>query len=170
LDRRYDLIMASVFVAVGVGVLVYALNYPEPKVHFDDIGPMGFPVVLGISFVIGGVWQGLSDLEVLKTIGRFGIDEGKADDEEDLPASFLKALSIMIGSGAYLLGIQLLGYLIATPIAVAAGLRVMDTPVRRMVLVALFFTAWGYLTFDTFLGVSLPSGSIIHALAKSART
>jgi len=157
-DRRYDLALAGLFVALGLGLLIYAANYPEPKVVFDNIGPMGFPVALGLFFVAGGTVQAVRDVKVLQTIGHFGVDEGKGDDEEDLPAEFSQTLKIMLGALLYLPAMQLVGYLVATPIAMGAGLRLMKSPWRRLIIVSIVFTAVGYLLFHSALGVPLPTG------------
>lgn len=161
MDRRYDMVMAGVFVALGVFLLVYAANYPEPKVRFDDIGPMGFPIFLGLFFIGGGTLQLVRDVKVLQTVGRFGVDEGKGDDEESLPASFAQASKIMVGALLYLPLMQLIGYLAATPIVMWIGLRFMKTPLRRAVLVSVVFTVVGFLLFDAALGVELPRGRVV---------
>lgn len=165
MDRKSDIVMASVFVAVGIGILGYAMWYPEPKVHFDDIGPMGFPIVLALLFIIGGIWQTRRDLVVLRTVGRFGINEGKEDDEPDLPASFIQAAKIMAGSLVYLALIPVLGYLIATPLAVGAGLLTMETSLRRTIAVSIVFTAIGFFLFYVFLGIPLPTGPLYELFA-----
>ena len=172
LDNRVDLAGAVAFVAVGITVLVMALNYPASTVEFDAIGPMGFPYVLGSALVGLGVLQAVRTVRLLRRFGIDGPDEGTADEPE-YDSSTTRALSFIGGSFVYMFALAQLGFFVATVPALALALWSMNY--RRplpLAAVSICFSVIAYVAFYGVLAVPLPAGPfelLINPLVEIAR-
>ena len=164
MNKYIDLAGSMLIVALGVFVLAVAFSYPEPKVVFDSIGPMGFPTAIGSFLVVGGLVQSVRTAVYIRKFGKWAPEEG-VQDEPEHPSSKWRALLFIAGCFVFLLLLPVLGFLIAMPLAIVAGLWSMDysTWLRR-VLVALGFTLFAFAMFGLGLGVPLPPGPIENLL------
>ena len=166
MDRRTDLVGSLTVVLFGLLVLVLSSMQQEATVRFDSIGPMGLPRVLGGLFVVLGSLQTLRTVRGLKLYGRFAPHEG-SEDEPEHPASPLRGLGFILGSVAYLALMPVLGYLLATPMAIAAGLWALEfRRVRAIVIIAGSFTLIGFYVFGDLLSVPLPTGLLTDLLVR----
>jgi hypothetical protein len=151
-------------VALGVFVLAVALRYPPPKVVFDAIGPMGFPMAIGAFLVVGGLVQSVRTALYIRRYGKWAPEEG-VQDEPEHPSSRWRALIFIGGCFVFLVLMQPLGFLIAMPLAIVAGLWSMGyANWMRRAVVAIGFTLFAFAMFVLVLGVPLPDGPIENML------
>lgn len=164
MNKYIDLLGSLLIVALGVVVLAVAFSYPPPKVVFDAVGPVGFPKVIGAFLVIGGLVQSVRTALYIHRYGKWSPEEGVPDEPEH-PSSRWRALIFIAGCFVFLLLMQPLGFLISMPLAILAGLWLMDYAnwVRRAV-VAIGFTLFAFAMFALVLGVPLPAGPIENML------
>jgi putative tricarboxylic transport membrane protein len=160
MNRYVDLVGSLLIAGVGVFVLAVALRYAPPKVVFDPIGPMGFPKTIGAFLLAGGLIQSVRTALYIRRYGKWSPEEGVAD-EPGHPISRWRGLFFVGGSFGYVLILNPLGFLIATPLAIVAGLWAMGYAnwVRRVV-VGVVFVVVAFLVFELALGVPLPAGPI----------
>lgn len=160
MNKYIDLAGSVLIAALGAFVLSVAFSYAAPKVVFDAIGPMGFPKAIGAFLLVGGLVQSVRTVGYIRRFGKWSPDEG-VSDEPDHPTSKWRALGVIAGCFGYVLLLDPLGFLIATPLAITAGLWAMGYAnwVRRVV-VALAFTSVGFVVFEIVLAVPLPAGPI----------
>ena len=166
MNRRVDLVGALVVVLLGV--TVFALSYMQQKatVRFDAIGPMGFPRVLGGLFVVLGSLQALRTVRGLKSYGQWAPHEG-TEDEPEHASSSVRGLAFILGSFAYLALMPVLGYLVATPLAIASGLRALEfRRTTAAIAISVGFTLVGFYIFGVVLSVPLPPGIFIDLLVR----
>lgn len=164
MNKRIDLIGSLAFVALGIFMLVVALNYPPTKVTFDAIGPKGFPIVIGSLFIIGGAFQSVRSILFIRRFGVIGPSEG-TDDEEEYPSSALRGFLFIVGAFVYLALLPFIGFLILTPIAVFGALWSLQyRPWWKGLLIAVIFTIVGFLVFGVVLSVPLPQGFLAPVL------
>ena len=159
MNKRVDLAGSVVIGLFGIAVLVGALRFPPQQVVFDPIGPMGFPIALGVLLVVGAALQSYRSLRFLRQSPTvYGPEEGTADEPEH-PASTRRGLGFVAGGVLYPLAWPSLGFQLSTVVAVTAALWALGFrgwPAR--VTVAVIFTTVGYLLFQVVLGVPLPAG------------
>ncbi|MEY3019618.1 MAG: hypothetical protein RLZZ272_602 [Actinomycetota bacterium] len=166
MDRRIDLIGSIGVVAFGVAVLVLSGMQQEATVEFDSIGPMGLPRVLGALFIVVGALQTVRTVRGLRRFGRYAPHDG-SEDEPEHHASALRGLAFIAGSIGYLALMPVLGYLIATPLVIVAGLWALEF--RRplpLALIAILFTVVGFYLFGIVLSVPLPTGLLTDVLVR----
>ncbi len=164
MNKKIDLVGSIGIALLGVGLLVYAANYPTPTVIFDAVGPMGFPVAIGIFLLVGGGVQSLRTYLFIRKYGGWGPEEG-TEDEPEHDVSKWRGLLIMAGFFVYFGLLTPVGYLVLTPVALAMALwamRYRTWPWRA--LVAVIFTLVSFALFNTVLGVPLPQGFLTDLL------
>jgi putative tricarboxylic transport membrane protein len=164
MNKYIDLVGSLLIVALGGFVLVVAFGYPPPKVVFDAIGPMGFPKAIGAFLVVGGLLQSVRTALYIRRYGRWAPEEG-VQDEPEHPTSRWRALIFIAGCFVFLVLMQPLGFLIAMPLAIVAGLWSMGyANWMRRAIVAIGFTLFAFAMFVLVLGVPLPDGPIENML------
>jgi hypothetical protein len=164
MNKYIDLVGSLLIVALGVFVLAVALRYPPPKVVFDAIGPMGFPMAIGAFLVVGGLVQSVRTALYIRRYGKWAPEEG-VQDEPEHPSSRWRALIFIGGCFVFLVLMQPLGFLIAMPLAIVAGLWSMGyANWMRRAVVAIGFTLFAFAMFALVLGVPLPDGPIENML------
>ncbi len=164
MNKKIDLVGSMAIALLGVGLLVYAANYPTPTVIFDAIGPMGFPVAIGIFLLVGGLAQSLRTYLFLRKYGMWGPEEG-TEDEPEYPVNKWRGLYMMAGFFVYFALLPFVGYLVLTPIALAVALWAMHY--RNWLwrfIVGVVFTIVTFALFNSVLGVPLPQGFLTEIL------
>jgi putative tricarboxylic transport membrane protein len=158
MDRRIDMAISAVFVALGVFVILEARTI-KSGLFTDPIGPRAFFYFCAIVFIIGGLMNIAQRALAWNTFPGHLIPAEGVEDEPGHPSSYKRAMLLALLSLAYILTFRPLGYLIATPLYVFAGLWLLDQRNWRLnVAVALVFTTTFYLIFARLLGVWLPVG------------
>jgi putative tricarboxylic transport membrane protein len=164
MDRRIDLAGSLVISAFGLWVLAVAVTYPVPQNVYDPFGPMGIPALVGGLLLLGGVIQSIRTVRAFRATGPIGFSEG-TDDEPEYPSYGPRAVMFMAGFMAYILLIPALGYFLATPLGIAAGLWLLRYRTWwKVAIAAIGFTLAAFLTFDRMLRVPLPTGLLTDLL------
>ena len=139
-----DVIAGSLLFLIGGGAIVGAIRLkvgtptePQPG-FFPFLGGVCIIFMASIIFVQG--WLGRS---------KVGADFGAVQR----PALLVGVLALFI------VGLDLLGYIISTPIIVAVVMRLMGIKSWRVLILTSIVLAFGtYFLFDKLLGISLPLG------------
>ena len=164
MDRRVDLAIAFIVVAVGVFVLVEAQSIRPFGPVVDPLGPASFPRILGSALIIGGGIVAATRLRRwgATDAGNLVTSDGEPD-EAGVPASAQRAFVVMALTFAYALTLPLVGYVIGTPVFVAAGLWVMKFRTWYWVaLIAIVYTVVTYLVFSQIANARLPVGPLLE--------
>jgi len=158
MDSRKDLILALAIIVLGIAVIWIAHSWPEPLIR-DAVGPRAFPYGLGLLFVVGGAFVIVQRVRNMNAAGGYLLPDEGEEEEEGVPASGLRALTLMGLCALYTFALNPIGFVIATPPFIALSLLLMkeNKPVL-VVLTSLIFTAVTYLIMHTLLGGRLPPG------------
>lgn len=166
MDRKIDVALALGVAALGVFLVVEAQSIGRSPVP-DPIGPRGIPTGLGIALLLSGAALALRRALRWRTEGPIVEPEGSEDDQGVPPGSARRGLGIWVVSVAYVIALPFVGFLIATPILIAAILRLFefDRPrlfgrIPGLITYPVAFTAVAYVTFAMILGVRLPLGFV----------
>lgn len=161
MNRNIDLAIGILVIALGVAVLLIAKDIRPTGPVVDPIGPRAFPYIIGVFFLIGGSrivyvrlrnWHGES--------GPIVANDGEPD-EPDVPASALQAFAVMSALALYAFTLGTAGYVLATPIFIAVGLKAMRVKSLPVIfLTALLYTAVTYVIFAYYMRVALPLGPL----------
>jgi putative tricarboxylic transport membrane protein len=163
-NKVVDLIGAGLFVLLGLAVIVAALTFPEVRIEYDPIGPMGFPLALGAILAAGGGVQIYRTLRKGRSVGRYLPPEG-AEDEPGEPSSTPRALGFIAGAFAYVALLNPLGYPVATPIFVGLGLWAMGYRTKwRLAVASVGYTVVSFAVFSNLLSVPVPTGILTDLL------
>ena len=147
LDRP-DRVLGVVLVAVALVWLWLAFTYIPGARTPGETGPRAFPVLLGVALAILG-------LAIAVVPSASGSAVPMTRREAGVVAGTIGVLVLY----AFLL--ERVGFLIATPIAIALAMRgLVRTPsVARTAALAIGFTVGCWAIFDALLGTPLPRGS-----------
>ena len=164
MDRRFDLAGSLVIMLVGIAVFITSILAAPPQRLFDALGPYGLPAFIGGGMALGGAWQSVETYRRLRRWGVVGVSEG-SEYEPDHPSSETRALGFMAGGVAYAATLPLLGFLIGTPIAIAAALWALRFRKPALVVAAAIgYTVVAFLVFNQLLSVPLPLGLLSDLL------
>ncbi len=155
-----ELVIAVFLVAFGGAVVALSGKIP-PGVPTDPLGPAAFPTALGAGIGLCGLLLGAATLAFRGQPGRAGPLSDADPDEavEAGPFSPARLVGAVVATAAYLIAFEPLGYLIATPLYVAAAMLIHGGAGRRTLLVApLLVTAALYATFRFGLLIPVPGG------------
>lgn len=158
MDRRVDIAISAAFIALGIFVIIVASQIPS-GIHKDPVGPRAFFYGCAGIFILGGLFTiGQRMMSWRYETGNVVESEGSGD-EPGQPASAINAGLIILFTLIYAALLEPLGYLLATPLFVAAALVLLK--VRRPVavfLIAVLFTLIAYVVFAQVLSVRIPVG------------
>jgi putative tricarboxylic transport membrane protein len=158
MDKRRDLAVALVVAGLGAAIVILAFDVPIGRVR-DPIGTRTMPIVVGALICAGGVALAVRRLLRWRQDPVEIPAEGAEDDQPDRPASAWRALSMWVLCFGYVALLSRGGFLILTPLLIAAGLWLMGVrqPVR-LVAVSLVPVALMYWLLGIVLNVRLPLG------------
>lgn len=153
-----DLVLSMFLALLGVAIIFIAFTIPTGMVR-DAVGPRGFPIVMGTILALGGAFL------CIQRLRRWRQGDGRNDpDLRAIQAAIeeksyaLPVIAITVGFTALL---NPLGYLIATPLALAALMVVLGfRKVWVIASTAALFTGITFVTFSTLLRVRLPIGPL----------
>lgn len=153
---------------LGIVLALFALGWswavvatiPPAQVE-GEVGPRGFPLLLGIALGALGLYMSAS---AYLDRGEPGTDE---DRIEPATRSEVRIVGLtMLMFLAYALLLDKLGFLVATPIMVAGALWLIvgQRSWVRILLLAAGLTAGSYVVFGVLLPARLPQGSWLELL------
>jgi hypothetical protein len=142
---------------LGVFVLFNA-QYVRPASVVDPIGSKGGPYLVGVLLTIGGALLAVRRVARWRQEGAIVPEEGTSDDPGVAPGSAQRAISIWAVAFLYAFALPTAGYLVATPLFLAAVLWLFSVRGAMLLFLALGFTVPVYLIFVVLLNVRLPTG------------
>ncbi|KAA5834567.1 tripartite tricarboxylate transporter TctB family protein [Saccharopolyspora hirsuta] len=155
-----ELGLCALLLAVGVLVLVDAINIPTDFAQRGPVGPKAVPVVVGALLVVVAV---LLARDVLR--GGRGEAEGGEDVDLDAPTDWR---TLLLLSGFFLLNAALIN-VIGFPASAAilfwgAAYSLGSRNFVRDPLIAAVISVLTWLAFNNLLGVPLPGGPLMEVL------
>jgi putative tricarboxylic transport membrane protein len=164
-DRWVDIAGGLAFAVFGVALVVIGELTLREDIQGDLLGPTAFPRLLGTCLCAGGLYVAIRAWRLPARQVAAALETEGDEDEPDIPASTIRAFSVMALTLLYGLLLTPLGYLVATPVFVAAGLYVLSVRSKvLLVAVPLLLTALCYYVFAEVLHVPLPSGVLTEPL------
>jgi hypothetical protein len=159
MDRRKDLAVAAAIAALGLAIVILGMQVSLGRIR-DPVGSRTMPVLTGVLILAGGLFLAGRRLMRWRREGVIVPAEG-SQDEPEVPASTLRSMSVWALCFGYVLLLSRLGFLILTPILLAALLWIMKvrSPLR-LGLVTVGAVAAIYVLFDLAFGVRLPLGPL----------
>jgi putative tricarboxylic transport membrane protein len=159
--RRRELGVAGLLIGLAVAIVVLGLEIP-PGVATDPLGPRVFPLALGGAIGLCGVLLAVTTLAP----GRFTTAmpvfvESAGDDDSASPGTFSpgRLVAAIVLTALYVAAFEPLGYLLATPLYVAALALVHGGASRGGLLVApVLLAAAFYAAFRFGLLIPVPDG------------
>jgi len=161
-----DVFVAAGLVAVGGLIVALGLNTIGTGVQTDPLGPRAMPVALG---------GGMSLCGLLLLVGKLVrpaprpvlLAEGPSESDDVGPFSLSRLLLVIVATAVYVAAFEPLGYLLSTPLYVAAVLLIHGTVPQRALLVAPVLIALAlYTGFRLGLNVPLPGGILETAFLR----
>lgn len=158
-NTRRELAVAAFLVAFGGAVMLLARQI-WPGVPTDPLGPRAFPAALGAGILLCGLLLGVAVLLFRGLPERTGaFIESGPQEEQAGPFSPVRLVGAVIATGAYIAAFEPIGYLLATPVYVAAIALIHGATPRRALLVApLLTTVALYVAFRFGLRIPVPEG------------
>jgi len=156
-NRTVDTAVACCVFLLGVFVLFNA-QYVRPASVADPIGSKGGPYLVGVLLTLGGAALALRRVVRWRREGAIVPHEGVADDAGVEEGAAWRAFSIWAVAFLYVLIMPVVGYLIATPLFLAAVLWLFSVRGWMLILLPIGFSVPAYLIFVVLLHVRLPTG------------
>jgi putative tricarboxylic transport membrane protein len=164
-DRWADIAVGLAFAALGVAIVVVGELTLHEDIKGDLLGPLAFPRVLGSCMFAGGLYVAIRALRRSAQQVGVALEAEGDEDEPDISASTVRAVTVMALTLVYGLVLNRVGYLLATPVFVAAALYVLAVRSKiALAAVSLLLTAFCYYIFAEVLKVPLPSGVLTEPL------
>ena len=157
---RREISVAAFLVIFGGAVVAVGRTIP-PGVPTDPLGPRAFPVALGVGIALCGIFLAGARLLFGAQPARLGpLADAEPEEEADAgPLSPGRLAGAAVATAAYLAAFEPLGYLLATPLYVAAIMLIHGGAGRRSLLLApLLTTLVLYVTFRFGLLIPVPIG------------
>lgn len=167
MDKRIDLALTLVFIAVGVFMISEARGFRSGK-QPDWFTSRGIPILTGGLLIIEGVVLAVMRLWTWSQIPGHLVPEEGQEDEKGYPASWVPCISVILLSFAWEFLLDSLGVLIVTPLYLILCLRIMGERSWVMLIVfSIIFTLANWILFGPLLAIRFPLGpleNLIYAL------
>ena len=160
-ERRVDLAIAAIVMAIGVLLLFQAAGIDSGAVS-DPVGTAGLTRASAVVMVGGGAIVVYQWLQQARHASAANIDDELAAQRAELhQGSSVRALGIGAMSFAYVVVLSTLGFLVITPLFIAAALWIMKIrEVKSLIVLSLSSTIVIYLIFVSLFQVLLPLGPL----------
>lgn len=161
MGKRADLAICVIVAVFGAWLVYQAGQIPEGSIQ-DPIGGGGLIRAAGSVFIVVGTWLAVRRVWTWRAHGRRVLpSDGAEDDEPGEPASTARALSVWVITAGYVLVLPLIGFFVATPAYLLAGMALLGMKSwLRAGISAVVFPLVVYGLFVNFLGVNLPGASL----------
>jgi hypothetical protein len=129
----------------------------------DPIGTRGLPNITAVFLIICGI--ALAVLQLLhwsELPGHLVPEEGQ-EDEKGYPASWVRAISIILLSWVWGVLLNPLGFLIITPLCLVVGSLLMgEREWGKIIAFSIIFSVSNWVIFGPLLGIRFPLGPLNH--------
>ena len=151
---RAQYLVSAVCVAVGVFLVVDALNLPGGYAKVDPVGPKLFPMVIGIGLIVLALV-----LAVVIPRGSKGEADAGEDIDPDLPSDWRTVGLLVAIFVAMILLVNPLGWTITSSLMFAGAATVLGSRhYVRNVVVGVVLGIASFYAFYSGLGIPLPAG------------
>lgn len=157
MSRRVDLAIGIVIVLGGI-LWIYLATQIHHTIEVDTIGEAGVPIALGLLFVFGGLFVAVRASLALRRPMPVRL---KADAEAEHPESDVRPLVIWAAALVWAIAVDVVGFLVATPILTAVLLWLLEYRApMRVVVISVGVTIGLFFFLDVVLRVNLPAGPL----------
>jgi putative tricarboxylic transport membrane protein len=152
--RHVELLAALVVIAMGVVILLETRNIRIPRA-FTVVGPRDFPQLIGIGFVVIGVWYAIDILRNPPVSPSADSEDADADAETDWRV--LGQLTVVLALYAGLM--ESAGFIFASTVLFAGTAFTLGSRLfLRDAAIGFVLSTLSYLLFSEWLGIRLPAG------------
>lgn len=165
MDRRLDVLVAGMAIVFGLVLAFIAQGLRDSPTLQDPLRSRGMPTLLGVCIVVGATGLVLRRVRGWRQQRSHDVPPEGRPDEEGHPASVVRVVGIWGALVWYAVFLPPLGYLVATPLAMAACLWAMRfRSVPRVAMISVGLPVAVYVLFDVLLGMPLPGGILSGVL------
>jgi putative tricarboxylic transport membrane protein len=158
-DRRIDMAVAAGGVAIGIVLIVSALNIRHGFVS-DPIGTGGLAEIIGVLLIAGGLFLIGRRLLAWNRSGHQVPTEG-AGDEFGLPASAFRSFLMWLAGIGWALLLPRIGFIVTCFLLAMTGLVAMGVRSKlKLAIVPVVFAVVLFVLFNRVFGVQYPAGPI----------
>jgi len=162
MDKRVDLVLAIGVALVGAIMLMTSHVIRRGPIP-DPIGTRGLPNITGLFLIIGGIVLAVLQLLHWSDLPGHLVPEEGQEDEKGYPASWVRAISIILLSWVWVVLLNPLGILIITPLCLVAGSLLMgEREWGKIIGFSLIFSVSNWVIFGPLLGIRFPLGPLNH--------
>ena len=162
MDKRVDLVLAIGVALVGAIMLMTSHVIRRGPIP-DPIGTRGLPNITGLFLIIGGIALAVLQLLHWSDLPGHLVPEEGQEDEKGYPASWVRAVSIILLSWVWVVLLNPLGILIITPLCLVAGSLLMgEREWGKIIAFSLIFSVSNWVIFGPLLGIRFPLGPLNH--------
>ncbi|MBI2861817.1 MAG: tripartite tricarboxylate transporter TctB family protein, partial [Chloroflexi bacterium] len=141
MDKRADLAVALVVVALAFFTLFESGREIFRTSIVDPVGPTGLARALAVALVVFGLGATISILRRWKAQPGWIVEAEGEEDEPGFPISFTRPFAVFVIAVAYLQLLPLVGFILLTPLFLAAELAMLGVrDWRQLVGIAVGFT------------------------------
>lgn len=152
--KKDDLAVGIISILIGIGIIVQA-QYLKVKFSTDPAGPKALPVIIAIGIIVIGVIHVGGGLLARRQIEKDPADQSAASWFNSYRPVILIILSSLIYAGL----MELIGYLILTPLFIGSIMWVLDDRnIKRVSKVSILMTVILFVVFRWGLQVDFPMG------------
>jgi len=162
MDKRMDLAVAVGVAIVGALMLIGIRGMRRGTVP-DPVTSRGLPILVGVFLAIGGIVQAVRQLLTWRVLPGHLVPEEGQEDEKGYPASWVRAISIILLSWIWGVFLIPLGILIITPLCLVAGSLLMgEREWGKIIAFSIIFSFANWVIFGPLLGIRFPLGPLNH--------
>jgi len=162
MDKRVDLVLAIGVALVGAIMLMTSHVIRRGPIP-DPIGTRGLPNITGLFLIIGGIVLAVLQLLHWSDLPGHLVPEEGQEDEKGYPASWVRAISIILLSWVWVVLLNPLGILIITPLCLVAGSLLMgEREWGKIIAFSIIFSFANWVIFGPLLGIRFPLGPLNH--------
>jgi hypothetical protein len=160
MDKRVDLLLALIVVAVGAYVCFTASHFRTGSFP-DPLTSRGFPYITGGFMILAGLFSAARRVLTWSSFpGNLVVSEGKEDDPRHISSSSRPYLMMALAA-AWCFLVRPAGYLVVTPLMMAGMAWLMGVRSRgKLIGFPLAYTLIVWVVFSQILHIVLPLGPL----------
>jgi len=154
--KKHDYVVGIAAILLGIGIIIQA-QFLEVRTSLDPAGPKALPIMIAVGMIVIGIIHVIGGRYVSRRLEQNGTEESR--DLADKVREYKPVISIVIISLIYGLSLNILGYLVMTPLLIGAILWALEVrSMKKILQVSLIMTVILYVVFKVGLQVDLPLG------------